>query len=100
MFHRPAAGSPIRGYHNAHRRTQVRIGRRCGANGLVASFNRPGGNVTGMTILAADLTSRRLQLLTEMVPGLERVAVLTNPSDPNQASQIKQAQTAAQSLTV
>jgi ABC-type uncharacterized transport system substrate-binding protein len=70
------------------------------ANGLVASFNRPGGNITGMTILAADLTSRRLQLLTEMVPGLKRVAVLTNPSDPNQASQIKQAQTAAQSLTV
>jgi putative tryptophan/tyrosine transport system substrate-binding protein len=70
------------------------------ANGLVASFNRPGGNITGMTILAADLTSRRLQLLTEMVPGLKRVAVLTNPSDPNQASQIKQAQTAAQSLSV
>jgi putative tryptophan/tyrosine transport system substrate-binding protein len=70
------------------------------ANGLVASFNRPGGNITGMTILAADLASRRLQLLTEMVPGLKRVAVLTNPSDPNQASQIKQAQTAARSLSV
>jgi putative ABC transport system substrate-binding protein len=70
------------------------------ANGLVASLNRPGGNITGMTILAADLTGRRLQLLTEMVPGSKRVAVLTNPSDPNQASQIEQAQTAAQSLSV
>ena len=70
------------------------------ANGLVASLNRPGGNITGMTILAADLTGRRLQLLTEMVPSLKRVAVLANPTDPNQASQIKQAQTAAQSLNV
>ena len=70
------------------------------ANGLVASLNRPGGNITGMTILTADLTGRRLQLLTEMVPGLKRVAVLANPTDPNQASQIKQAQTAAQSLNV
>ena len=70
------------------------------SNGLVASFSRPGGNITGMTILAADLTSRRLQLLAEMVPGLKRVAVLTNPTDLNQASQIKQAQTAAQSLSV
>jgi putative tryptophan/tyrosine transport system substrate-binding protein len=70
------------------------------ANGLVASLNRPGGNITGMTILTADLTGRRLQLLTEMVPGLKRVAVLTNPSDLSQASQIKQAQTTAQSLSV
>ena len=37
------------------------------ANGLVASLNRPGGNITGMTILAADLTGRRLQLLTEIL---------------------------------
>jgi putative tryptophan/tyrosine transport system substrate-binding protein len=70
------------------------------ANGLVASLNRPGGNITGTTILAADLTGRRLQLLAEMVPELKRVAVLTNPSDLNQASQIEQAQTAAQSLSV
>jgi putative tryptophan/tyrosine transport system substrate-binding protein len=46
-------------------------------NGLVASFGRPGGNVTGMSILATDLTGKRL--LTEMVPRLKRVAVLTNP---------------------
>jgi hypothetical protein len=53
-----------------------------------------------MTTLTADLIGRRLQLLTEMVPGLKRVAVLTNPSDLSQASQIKQAQTTAQSLSV
>jgi putative tryptophan/tyrosine transport system substrate-binding protein len=69
-------------------------------NGLVASFSRPGGNVTGMSILTGDLTGRRLQLLTEMVPGLKRVAILMNPSDLGQVSQLKEAQTAAQSLSV
>ena len=49
------------------------------ANGLVASFSRPGGNVTGMSIMTGDLTGRRLQLLTEMVPSLKRVAILMNP---------------------
>ena len=70
------------------------------ANGLVASFSRPGGNVTGMSILTGDLTSRRLQLLTEMVPNLKRVAILMNPSDPGRISQLKAAQIAAQSLNV
>ena len=70
------------------------------ANGLVASFSRPGGNVTGMSILTGDLTGRRLQLLTEMVPGLKRVAILMNPSDLGQVSQLKEAQIAARSLSV
>jgi putative tryptophan/tyrosine transport system substrate-binding protein len=70
------------------------------ANGLVASFRRPGGNVTGMSILTSDLTGRRLQLLTEMVPNLKRAAVLMNPSDLGQVSQLREAKTAAQSLGV
>ncbi len=69
-------------------------------NGLVASFSRPGGNVTGMSILTGDLTGRRLQLLTEMVPGLKRVAILMNPSNLGQVYQLKEAQIAAQSLGV
>jgi putative tryptophan/tyrosine transport system substrate-binding protein len=69
-------------------------------NGLVASFSRPGGNVTGLSILTTDLTGKRLQLLTEMVPGLKRMAVLMNPSDLGQISQLKEAHTAAQSLGV
>ena len=69
-------------------------------NGLVASFSRPGGNVTGMSILTGDLTGRRLQLLTEMVPSLKRVAILMNPSDLGRISQLKAAQIAAQSLNV
>jgi len=43
--------------------------------GLVASLNRPGGNITGLSILSQELISKRLQLLTEIIPGLARVAV-------------------------
>jgi ABC-type uncharacterized transport system substrate-binding protein len=48
--------------------------------GLVASFPRPGGNITGFTGIAYDLASKRLELLKEAVPGLSRVAMLIDPS--------------------
>ena len=44
--------------------------------GLVASLSRPGGNTTGLTILAPELTAKRLEILSEIVPGLSRVAAL------------------------
>jgi ABC-type uncharacterized transport system substrate-binding protein len=47
--------------------------------GLVASLARPGGNVTGVTFLSADLAGKRLQLLKEAVPAISRVGVLFNP---------------------
>jgi putative ABC transport system substrate-binding protein len=49
------------------------------AAGLVASFARPGGNVTGIAFLAQELAAKRLQLLKEALPGLGRAAVLSNP---------------------
>jgi putative ABC transport system substrate-binding protein len=70
------------------------------ASGFVASLNRPGGNITGTSLLAPELAGGRLQLLTEMVPGLARVAVLAKPSNPSHALLLKQTQTAAQSLSV
>lgn len=56
------------------------------AAGLVATLARPGGNVTGITILSPELSGKRLELLKETVPHLSRVAVLTNPATPAQAS--------------
>ena len=51
--------------------------------GFVASLNRPGGNITGLSLQTAELSGKRLQLLTEIVPGLTRVAVLSNPLSPS-----------------
>ena len=49
--------------------------------GLVASLNRPGGNLTGATLIASDLAAKQLQLLREMVPGLTSFALLVNPTN-------------------
>ena len=50
--------------------------------GLVSSLARPGGNVTGLSLMVTDLTAKRLQLLKETIPRLSRVAVLWNPDTP------------------
>src|SRR5713226_6010620 len=50
--------------------------------GLVASLARPGGNVTGTTTLATDLSGKRLEILKETVPKIRRVAALLNPANP------------------
>jgi ABC-type uncharacterized transport system substrate-binding protein len=52
------------------------------AIGLVESFNRPGGNVTGMAGITDDLTAKRLELLHELVPNASLVAKLSNPDEP------------------
>jgi putative ABC transport system substrate-binding protein len=54
--------------------------------GLVASLARPGGNTTGLSNLSAELPGKRLEILKEMVPQSEHVAVLANPANPNHAS--------------
>src|SRR5258708_1759156 len=53
--------------------------------GLVASMSRPGGNVTGVSILVVALVPNRLQLLHELVPAATIIAVLVNPADPARA---------------
>ena len=58
-------------------------------SGLVASLARPGGNVTGLSLMAPDLAGKRLELLKEVLPGLSRVAVLWNAANPYQATLVE-----------
>jgi putative tryptophan/tyrosine transport system substrate-binding protein len=67
------------------------------AEGLVASLARPGGNVTGQSLMGTDLAAKRLELLMELVPGLRRLAVLWNSGRPRFASQIHEIHTASAS---
>jgi putative ABC transport system substrate-binding protein len=66
--------------------------------GLVASLNRPGGNVTGVTSVSAELEAKRLGLLRELVPSATSIAVLVNPIRPGVDAQLTQAQQAARAL--
>jgi putative tryptophan/tyrosine transport system substrate-binding protein len=68
--------------------------------GFVASLARPGGNITGLTILSAELSAKRFELLTQLVPGLARVAVLWNPANPAMALEWQATQEAAGRLGV
>src|SRR5215468_5721914 len=66
--------------------------------GLVARMNRPGGNVTGISSLAAELGPKRLQLLHELVPDATVVAILVNPKGRNAEMQSKDLEAAAATL--
>jgi ABC-type uncharacterized transport system substrate-binding protein len=67
-------------------------------NGLVASLARPGGNVTGLSIQAADLAGKRLQLLREVVPQLHRLASMFDVGNPQPALEMEETQAAARTL--
>jgi len=66
------------------------------AAGLVASFNRPGGNATGMTLITGPLGQKRLELLRELAPKTSVVSMLVNPVSPDAAPELRDVQTAAQ----
>jgi putative tryptophan/tyrosine transport system substrate-binding protein len=68
------------------------------AAGLVASLSRPGGNVTGVSILINLLSAKRLELLRNLVPGAGAVAVLINPSSSNAWPDLKETEAAAKAL--
>jgi putative tryptophan/tyrosine transport system substrate-binding protein len=68
------------------------------ASGLVATLNRPGGNLTGTTILSAELAPKRLQLLRELIPNVARFGVLADPASPAIESAIADLQAAARTL--
>ena len=70
------------------------------ASGIVTDLARPGGNVTGFSSRAAELESKRLQLLKEAVPGLSRVAILVNPANHYMPRALQSARRGAQVLHV
>ena len=75
----------------------IGIGDPVGA-GLVSSLARPGGNITGNTILGPDVAGKRLQLLKEVIPSLSRAAFLWNPDNASHPAQLAELQAAVQTL--
>jgi putative ABC transport system substrate-binding protein len=67
-------------------------------NGLVASLARPGGNVTGLATLAADLAGKRLELLREVAPSLRRLAIMGNVGNPFILLELREVQAVAGTL--
>jgi putative tryptophan/tyrosine transport system substrate-binding protein len=68
--------------------------------GLISSLAHPGGNITGSTILSAELSAKRLELLKEVIPGLSRMEVLWNGANPANSLAWRQTQDAAVALGV
>jgi ABC-type uncharacterized transport system substrate-binding protein len=70
------------------------------ASGYVASLAQPGGNITGLTTISAEIIGRQLQLLKELVPQVSRVAVLQNLGNPGHPFMVREAAGAARALGV
>ena len=70
------------------------------ANGFVASLARPGGNITGLSTLSAEIYGKQLELLKEVVPQLSRVAVLGDSAEPGHAQALRETEGAARTLRV
>ena len=66
--------------------------------GLVASLNRPGGNITGMSLFTSELEAKKFGLLHELVPGAHLVALLVNPNNPSAESDTRDVQVAANAV--
>jgi len=68
------------------------------AAGFVATVARPGGNVTGLSMMSPEVVGKQLELLRQVVPKISRVAVLANPANPGNAGQLRQAEVVAKAL--
>ena len=69
-------------------------------SGLVASLARPGGNITGRSLLAPELVGKQLEFLKEVLPTVSRVAILWNPANPAHALMVRAADVEAQAVGV
>jgi putative ABC transport system substrate-binding protein len=70
------------------------------ATGLVVGLARPGGNATGLSLMAPEIVGKQMQLLKELIPSVSRIAVLWNPANPSGAPQLQEAEVAARALKV
>jgi putative ABC transport system substrate-binding protein len=68
--------------------------------GFIASLARPGGNVTGLSLMGPEVSGKRLQLLQEIVTGLAKVALFWDPNDPGAEFSVKETQAAAETLSL
>jgi ABC-type uncharacterized transport system substrate-binding protein len=68
--------------------------------GIVASLNRPGGNITGLTSISPELEGKRIELLSEMIPKLSHIAVMWNPRNAYHEIEKKEAQAAATAMRI
>jgi putative tryptophan/tyrosine transport system substrate-binding protein len=68
------------------------------SDGLVASYSRPGGNITGLSVFARELSGKRLEILKEAIPGMTRVAAAFNTLNPGTRSLFKETEAAATKL--
>jgi putative ABC transport system substrate-binding protein len=68
--------------------------------GIVPSLAHPGGNITGITNIQAELAAKRLEILKEIVPIAKRIAVIVNPDNPNAPPQMRSAEVAARKLGI
>jgi putative ABC transport system substrate-binding protein len=65
--------------------------------GLVTRLNRPGGNVTGVTLISRELAAKRLEILREVIPNASNIGLLINPSNPNTKTEVSEMQALARS---
>jgi putative ABC transport system substrate-binding protein len=68
--------------------------------GVIASLARPGGNVTGLSILSTDIASKRLELLREAMPGIGRLAVIANAGNPQAVLEVDEIKAVARTLGI
>ena len=70
------------------------------STGLVASLARPGGNITGLSLMASDLSAKRLEIMQSLVPRVSRIAVLWDSSNPGMALRVRETRAAAEQAKI
>jgi putative ABC transport system substrate-binding protein len=69
-------------------------------SGFIASLARPGGNITGLTIISVELSAKLMELFAELVPGMKRVGVVRNPNNPAHTPMLRETEDAVRKLNM